>query len=671
MAAKNDMFELLVKITGDSSVATKTLDDLKKEVKDLDAQMRKADLGSSAFENLQMKVTGLRAAISGLERPTDAFVKSGKTAGNVALNLNRVVQDMPYGIMGIANNVDQLQESWVRLKEEQGGVKAGFSALIGAMTGPAGIMMAVSAVMALVVAFGDDLVGAIMGAGDEVDKMIDRLDTVQEYTPIDIAIQIRGMEGIERIKAEMDLLIARKDYLEGLTSRREMMGAAAPSFGERVVGFFGGSLGAQATYAEQRSLQSQFDAEDKKLADRIASGELTIGVKEDLRLMQEYLDMSEVAARETYELNRVKLDMRYNEIEQAEQERKDAEEAKKKIEQESKRALAERKKVEREREKLLRMQEKEAAEIAKAQESLYSSMLSNVESMVIDDLADLEIAMQGLQAKPIQDRYASLLAKIDETIPQITDKLIRSELEAVRKKLLTGGKLTSGNVSFLEAQGGLSAYDAGFLGRYTSAQSRVSKKTDDLEPLSKQWSTSIEDIGENFSNTASQAFQQSVSLFSAQLAAAIFQGGQSFSQILTNVANTFGQMLMQFIIEAFAQQVASGLLGFLGLAEGALYAPPGYTWVGEKGPEIVRMNGGEEVVPNNQVSRRLNDLYSAGFAASDMSGLDVSGIVAALNKQTRALLKDRLNYEITDKGSRQIARATKARSNQISRYTGG
>jgi hypothetical protein len=82
------------------------------------------------------------------------------------------------------------------------------------------------------------------------------------------------------------------------------------------------------------------------------------------------------------------------------------------------------------------------------------------------------------------------------------------------------------------------------------------------------------------------------------------------------------------------------------------------------------MRGGEEVVPNNQVGRRLDDLYAASSTAKGMqSGFaDIGAIVAALNKQTRALLADRLNYQITAEGQKEIARATRRRSNQIERY---
>lgn len=47
------------------------------------------------------------------------------------------------------------------------------------------------------------------------------------------------------------------------------------------------------------------------------------------------------------------------------------------------------------------------------------------------------------------------------------------------------------------------------------------------------------------------------------------------------------------------------LLGFLpklfGFAEGTENAPPGYAWVGERGPEIVKFRGGEQVVPNHRL----------------------------------------------------------------------
>lgn len=58
-----------------------------------------------------------------------------------------------------------------------------------------------------------------------------------------------------------------------------------------------------------------------------------------------------------------------------------------------------------------------------------------------------------------------------------------------------------------------------------------------------------------------------------------------------------------------------------GFAEGTNNAPPGWSWVGEAGPELMRMHGGEQILPSNvsqEVARtyRAYNKYSGEYAAA-------------------------------------------------------
>ena len=52
----------------------------------------------------------------------------------------------------------------------------------------------------------------------------------------------------------------------------------------------------------------------------------------------------------------------------------------------------------------------------------------------------------------------------------------------------------------------------------------------------------------------------------------------------------------------------TGMYG--GFASGTQNAPPGWAWVGEEGPELMRLHGGEQILPNH-VSRQAAADYSA------------------------------------------------------------
>jgi len=114
--------------------------------------------------NTQDLQTGLNQASQSVTNFGNAVrtnLKPTADATNALSNLSRVAQDAPYGFMGIANNLNPLLESFQRLSKESGGAGSALKALVGGLTGPAGIGLALGAVSSLVVAFGSDIAGWI------------------------------------------------------------------------------------------------------------------------------------------------------------------------------------------------------------------------------------------------------------------------------------------------------------------------------------------------------------------------------------------------------------------------------------------------------------------------------------------------------------------------------
>ena len=76
-------------------------------------------------------------------------VQPGANAANYALlNLNRVIQDAPYGMMGITNNLNPLLEGFQRLRMETGSNIGALKALGMSLKGAGGLGLAVAAVSA-------------------------------------------------------------------------------------------------------------------------------------------------------------------------------------------------------------------------------------------------------------------------------------------------------------------------------------------------------------------------------------------------------------------------------------------------------------------------------------------------------------------------------------------
>lgn len=111
-------------------------------------------------------VKGFEAGMQKVQQATqraqqslNKFPNTTNQATQSLMNLSRVAQDAPYGFMGISNNLNPLFESFTRLRESTGKTSTAFKAMGAALTGPAGIGLAIGVVSSLLVSFGDKLLG--------------------------------------------------------------------------------------------------------------------------------------------------------------------------------------------------------------------------------------------------------------------------------------------------------------------------------------------------------------------------------------------------------------------------------------------------------------------------------------------------------------------------------
>ena len=119
-----------------------------KSIAGLQAQKVKLSTNSTKLKN---SLLGAQQAVAGVGKTTSANAVP-------ALNeFSRVIQDAPYGIQGVANNITQLTTQFGYLTKKTGSSKAALKAMLGSLSGPAGILLAISAVTTLLVSFGDKL----------------------------------------------------------------------------------------------------------------------------------------------------------------------------------------------------------------------------------------------------------------------------------------------------------------------------------------------------------------------------------------------------------------------------------------------------------------------------------------------------------------------------------
>jgi hypothetical protein len=92
--------------------------------------------------SLQIQVT---ADVAGAGKQIEDFSKRSRTALN---SLSLVAQDLPFGFIGIQNNLPGVISSFGELTREAGGVTGALKQLAGSLIGPAGLFLAFSAVTA-------------------------------------------------------------------------------------------------------------------------------------------------------------------------------------------------------------------------------------------------------------------------------------------------------------------------------------------------------------------------------------------------------------------------------------------------------------------------------------------------------------------------------------------
>lgn len=86
------------------------------------------------------------------QRLGTSFLKTGAQAGqarNALIGINYIIQDMPYGLRGIANNLDMTVQQMGMLISTSGGIGAAMKNLGATLVGPAGLMMGFSAIISI------------------------------------------------------------------------------------------------------------------------------------------------------------------------------------------------------------------------------------------------------------------------------------------------------------------------------------------------------------------------------------------------------------------------------------------------------------------------------------------------------------------------------------------
>jgi len=128
-------------------------------------------------------------------------------AGQSITNLSRIAQDAPFGFIGIANNINPLVESFGRLKAETGSTGGALKALVSGLSGPAGLGLAFGVVTA---AFTFAQIG--LQAWSRTSK--EAADASDQYggSLVRLSNDIKNVgSDLKDLKTELDFIKATKD----------------------------------------------------------------------------------------------------------------------------------------------------------------------------------------------------------------------------------------------------------------------------------------------------------------------------------------------------------------------------------------------------------------------------------------------------------------------------
>lgn len=182
--------------------------------------------------------------------PFKKVVPGANAAGFALTNVGRVAQDLPFGFIGIQNNLNPLLESFQRLKAETGSSSAAFKALGSSLIGPAGIGIALSVVSSAIVIFQNGISGfnkKTKEAKEEADKFVDSLKSIADVTNASAAsvqgeiaqvtslanaVQNANLPYAERKRALDQLKQTNKEYFGDLKLEDAITGKLAATVNE-------------------------------------------------------------------------------------------------------------------------------------------------------------------------------------------------------------------------------------------------------------------------------------------------------------------------------------------------------------------------------------------------------------------------------------------------------
>ncbi|HYH14946.1 MAG TPA: hypothetical protein VD794_06995, partial [Flavisolibacter sp.] len=233
----------------------------------------------ATYKELESQLLKQRAAVYSNAQNLSDLKKPVKDANFVLTDFNRIIQDAPFGFIGIQNNIGPAIDSFTRLRKETGTTGGALKALGSSLVGAGGIGFAVSILTSALTfasiglqAWGDRASKskkAIDEAKEANEKYVEGLDGVRkallqgrleaekELTTLRslyTATQNTALSQEQRIRAVDSLQEKYPDYFKNLTDEEILAGKGAKAYGELTTAII---ASARARAAQDLAVENQ------------------------------------------------------------------------------------------------------------------------------------------------------------------------------------------------------------------------------------------------------------------------------------------------------------------------------------------------------------------------------------------------------------------------------
>lgn len=197
------------------------------EIKELqkklaDAQKNLSSFDKKAASNMGKFSKSTKTATKDLKK----FDKGAASGSSAMLAFSRTVQDAPFGMMGISNNITNLTEQFGALKARTGSAGGALKAMLRDLSGFGGITLAISLATSAWLMFGDKIMGTkdkVKSLKEEQDKLNDSLEN---YVLGLETVQQANLKGEQSAAKELTRLRLLKNQVEnGTLSLNKRKGA--------------------------------------------------------------------------------------------------------------------------------------------------------------------------------------------------------------------------------------------------------------------------------------------------------------------------------------------------------------------------------------------------------------------------------------------------------------